>query len=210
MLFEHGCPIAPRTFYAWQARPPSKRALWDMTVTEVLTGYYEPDADGRRKPESLYGAAKTGAHLQRQGIPVAKCTVERLMWANSWAGVRRVTKVRTTVADPAATRALDLVDRTFAVDAPNRLLVADFTCVRLVTGVLVYAAFVVDAYAGQILGLGVLDGSSRPGSSSRRSARPRRCGPVKATRWWGRRFITRMPSRSTRRCTAGRRSCLLG
>ncbi|ORW26119.1 integrase, partial [Mycolicibacter nonchromogenicus] len=152
MLSEHGCKIAPRTFYAWQSRPPSKRALWDMTLTEILAGYYQADAEGRRKPESLYGAAKMWAHLRRQGIPVARCTVERLMRANGWQGVRRVKKVRTTIADPAATRAPDLVDRQFGVDAPNRLLVADFTYVRLVTGVFVYVAFVIDAYAGRILG----------------------------------------------------------
>lgn len=66
--------------------------------------------------------------------------------------MRRVNKVRTTVADPTARRAPELVDRQFGVDAPNRLLVADFTSVRLVTGVFVYTAFVVDAYAGPILG----------------------------------------------------------
>jgi transposase-like protein len=38
VLSEHGCRIAPRTFYAWLGREPSKRALWDMTVTEVLAG----------------------------------------------------------------------------------------------------------------------------------------------------------------------------
>ena len=123
-----------------------------MAIAEILAGHYEPDANGRRTPESLYGAEKMWGHLQRQGIPVAKCTVERLMRANGWQGVRRVKKVRTTIADPAATRAPDLVDRKFAVDAPNRLLVADFTYVRLVTGVFVYTAFVIDAYAGRILG----------------------------------------------------------
>lgn len=66
-----------------------------MTVTEILAGYYEPDAHGSRRPESLYGAAKMWAHLQRQGNPAAKCTVERLMRAHGWRGVRRVKKVRT-------------------------------------------------------------------------------------------------------------------
>jgi transposase InsO family protein len=37
------------------------------------------------------------AHLQREGIPVAKSTVERLMRANGWQGVRRQKKVRTTI-----------------------------------------------------------------------------------------------------------------
>lgn len=78
-------------------------------------------------------------HLQREGIPVAKSTVERLMRANGWQGVRRQKKVRTTIAapaaEPAAERAPDLVGRQFQVAAPNQLLVADFTYVRLVTGV---------------------------------------------------------------------------
>lgn len=152
VLTEHGCVIAPRTFYAWLARPPSARALWDTVITEVLAGYYEPDEHGRRKPESLYGATKMWAHLQRQGITVARCTVERLMRVNGWRGVTRRKKVRTTVADPAATRAADLVKRQFRVRAPNVLLVADFTYVRLATGVFVYTAFAIDAYAGRIVG----------------------------------------------------------
>ena len=152
MLSEHGVPIAPRTFYAWATRAPSKRALWDATITEILAGHYGPDALGRRKPESLYGSLKMWAHLQREGIPVAKSTVERLMRANGWQGVRRQKKVRTTIPDPAAVRPPDLVDRQFAVAAPNALLVADFTYVKLVTGIFVYVAFVIDAYAGSIVG----------------------------------------------------------
>jgi putative transposase len=152
VLTEHGVPIAPRTFYAWATRAPSKRALWDATITEILAGCYEPDEHGRKKPESLYGSLKMWAHLQREGIPVAKSTVERLMRRNGWQGVRRQKTIRTTIADPTATRPPDLVDRQFAVGAPNRLLVADFTYVKLITGVFVYVAFVIDAYAGAIVG----------------------------------------------------------
>lgn len=152
MLTEHGVTIAPRTFHAWATRAPSKRSLWDQAITEILSGCYEPDENGRKKPESLYGSLKMWAHLQREGIPVAKSTVERLMRANGWQGVRRQKKVRTTVPDPTADRAPDLVDRQFAVPAPNRLLVADFTYVKLVTGTFVYVAFVIDAYAGSIVG----------------------------------------------------------
>ena len=152
MLTEHGCQIAPRTFYAWLSRPPSARALWDTVITEILAGFYEPDEQGRRKPESLYGATKMWAHLQRQGIAVARCTVERLMRANGWRGVTRAKSVRTTIGDPAAARAADLVKRQFRVPAPNMLLVADFTYVRLSNGTFVYTAFAIDAYAGRILG----------------------------------------------------------
>ncbi len=92
------------------------------------------------------------AHLQREGFPVAKSPVERLMRRNGWQGVRRQKSVRTTIADPAAERAPDLVDRQFRVPTPNALVVADFTYVKLVTGVFVYVAFVIDAYAGAIIG----------------------------------------------------------
>jgi putative transposase len=126
--------------------------LWDAAISEVLAGYYEPDEHGRRQPESLYGSVKMWAHLQRQGFPVAKSTVERLMRHRGWQGVRRQKSVRTTIADPAAERAPDLVDRQFRVPTPNALVVADFTYVKLVTGVFVYVAFVIDAYAGAIIG----------------------------------------------------------
>lgn len=151
-LTARGVKISPRTFHAWAKRAPSKRALWDITLTEILAGCYEPDENGRRQPECLYGAEKMWAHLQRQGIPAARCTVERLMRANGWRGVLRRKTIRTTEADPAAVRAADLVDRQFRVPAPNLLVVADFTYVRLATGAFVYTAFVIDAYAGRILG----------------------------------------------------------
>jgi putative transposase len=66
------------------------------------------------------------AYLNREGIEVARCTVERLMRANEWRGATRARRVRTTVADPAVTRAPDLVHRQFhtahwmAPTAPER------------------------------------------------------------------------------------------
>lgn len=151
-LAVHGVQIAPRTYWAHRSAAPSKRALWDTTITEILVGIYEPDAEGKRPPESLYGSLKMWAHLQRQGIPVARCTVERIMRARGWRGVTQARRTpRTTVSDPAATRAPDLVGRRWRVNAPNLLVVADLTYVPMVAG-FGYAAFVIDAYAGLIAG----------------------------------------------------------
>jgi putative transposase len=147
-----GVQIAPRTYRAHLARPPAKRALWDAAITEVLAGHYEPDEQGRRPPECLYGATKMWAYLKRESIEVARCTVERLMRGNGWRGATRARKVRTTVADPAATRAPDLVNRQFHAAAPGLLHVADFTYVPLAGGGFGYTAFVIDAYAGLIPG----------------------------------------------------------
>jgi putative transposase len=127
-LSGHGVAISPRTFHAWRSRPPSARALRDAWLTSLLAGIFEPDPDGRRKPESLYGAAKAWGYLRRQGIAVARCTVERLMRANGWRGsTRGRRKPRTTVPDPAQPRHPDLVHRNFRAARPGQLLVADFT-----------------------------------------------------------------------------------
>ena len=151
-LSGHHVPVAPRTYWAARSRPPSRRALKDALVTRWLAAMFEPGPDGRRKPESLYGAVKAWAHLNRNGLRVARCTVERLMRANGWRGNTRRRKARTTVPDPGNPRHPDLVGRNFKAAAPGRLLVADFTYVPLVTGGFAYVAFVIDAFAGTIRG----------------------------------------------------------
>ena len=92
------------------------------------------------------------AHLQRQGVPVARRTVERLMCEHGGRGATRARRVRATVADPAATRAPDLVKRCFTAARPDALWVADFTYVPMAGGRFGYTAFVVDAFAGLIPG----------------------------------------------------------
>jgi putative transposase len=151
-LRQHGVPIAPRTYWARRSRPPSGRAVRDQFLTEVLAGIYEPDERGRRKPESLYGSCKMWEHLNRQGITVARCTVERLMRASGWRGVTRARAARTTVPDPAHSRAPDLVKRNFKASRPGLLHVADFTYVPMHGGGFGYTAFCIDAFAGLIAG----------------------------------------------------------
>ncbi len=79
------------------------------------------------------------------------------MRVNGLRGVVRRKVIRTTEADPVGSRAADLVDRNFRVPAPNLLVVADFTYVRLASGGFVYTAFVVDAFAGPDRELGMFD-----------------------------------------------------
>ena len=151
-LSAHGVPIAPRTYWARRSRPPSRRAVRDAALTEMLAQMYEPDERGRRKPESLYGSLKMWGHLNRQGVTVVRCTVERLMRAHGWRGVTRARKIRTTVPDPAHTRAPDLVNRNFTAGRPGQLHVADFSYVPVDGGGFGYTAFCVDAFSGLIAG----------------------------------------------------------
>jgi putative transposase len=152
VLCEHGIQIAPRTYWARRGAVPGKRGLWDIAVTGILASIYEADERGRRPPESLYGTVKMWAHLNRQGIPVARCTVGRLKRAHGWQGVTRGRTVRTTVPDPGAARAPDLVHRNFTAARPGQLHVADFTYVPLAGGRFACTAFVIDAFAGLIPG----------------------------------------------------------
>ena len=102
-LSAQGLAIAPRTYWARKSRLPSRRSVRDALVTGLLAGMFEPGRDGRRAPESLYGAVKAWGHLRRRGVRVARCTVERIMRANGWRGsTRQARKVRTTVPDPVA------------------------------------------------------------------------------------------------------------
>ena len=99
----------------------------------------------------VYGVRKVWRQLLREGVPVARCTVERLMRRMGLKGVVRGKPIRTTTSDKAAPCPLDHVQRQFHAPAPNRLWVADFTYVATWKG-FVYVAFVIDVYARMIVG----------------------------------------------------------
>jgi len=99
----------------------------------------------------VYGADKVWKQLNREGVRVARCTVERLMKRLGLQGVRRGKVVRTTISDKAAPCPLDRVNRQFKADRPNQLWVSDFTYVSTWQGWL-YVAFVIDVYARRIVG----------------------------------------------------------
>ena len=99
----------------------------------------------------MYGARKVWCQLQREGVAVARCTVERLMRLEGLKGVVRGETKRTTIPDEDAARPADLVDRSFEADRPDRLWLSDITYVPTWSG-FVYAALVIDAYSRFIVG----------------------------------------------------------
>jgi putative transposase len=58
---------------------------------------------------------------------------------------------RTTTRAPGPDLRPDLVERDFTAPAPNRLWVADITCVKTHSG-WVYASFVMDVFSRRIVG----------------------------------------------------------
>jgi putative transposase len=84
------------------------------------------------------------AGLNREGVRVARCTVERLMREMGLSGARRGKAFKvTTRHDDRQHRPADLVDRNFKAPAPNRLWVPDLTYVKTHAG-WVYGAFILD------------------------------------------------------------------
>jgi len=137
-------PIAPSTYHARKSRSPSARALRDGVLQEEIRRVYDANF-------SVYGPRKVWRQLHREGCPVARRTVERLMRTMGLRGAIRGKTWKTTTPDTNAPRPADLVDRQFAVPAPNRLWVAELTYIRTWAG-MTYAAFVIDAYSRMILG----------------------------------------------------------
>ena len=86
-----------------------------------------------------------------EGLPIARCTVQRLMRRLGLEGVRRGKKIRTTQPDAARPCPLDLVNRQFNAECPDQLWVADFTYVSTWQGQM-FTAFVIDVYARRIVG----------------------------------------------------------
>jgi transposase InsO family protein len=141
------------TYYATRRREnrPSRRALRDVELVPVIRRAWEDS-------KQLYGARKIWKQLRRDGVRVARCTVERLMRAENMTGVvAKRGKPRTTVPGDAASRPRDLVERDFRAPAPNQLWVTDITYVELVGGGFCYTAFVTDVFSRAIVGWQVGD-----------------------------------------------------
>jgi putative transposase len=142
-------PIAPSTYYEQKARErdPDRRPLRAIR-DEALKPEVQRVWDENFR---VYGAHKVWKQLNREGLRVARCTVERLMRSLGLRGVVRGKKFKTTIPDELADRRLDRVNRTFTVSRPNALWVADLTYVATWRG-LVFVAFVIDAFARRIVG----------------------------------------------------------
>jgi putative transposase len=136
--------IAPSSYYAARSRPPSARALADEELKPKITAIHAENF-------AVYGAYKVWRVLRRKGENVGRDRVARLMGALGLVGATRERSIRTTRPADLAARPADLVDRTFAAAAPNRLWVADLTYVWTVAG-FCYTAFVVDVFSRRIVG----------------------------------------------------------
>nr|WP_246869129.1 IS3 family transposase [Saccharopolyspora sp. ASAGF58] len=146
--------FAVSTYYATKKRQeqPSDRRLRDEELIPEIRAVWEQQGKG------MYGARKVWKQLLREGVKVARCTVERLMRAEGMTGVVATRhRPRTTIPGSADTRPRDLVERDFRAPAPNQLWVTDVTYVDILDGDFCYTAFVTDVFSRAIVGWQVSD-----------------------------------------------------
>jgi transposase InsO family protein len=142
-------PIAPSQYYEHKARQANperlpQRARRDAVVRERIRGVWDANFQ-------VYGVRKVWRQMHREGTPVARCTVKRLMRQMGLQGAIRGREFKTTIPDDTAARPPDLVQRNFTATRPNQLRVSDLTYVATWNG-FVYVAFVIDVFARKIVG----------------------------------------------------------
>ena len=141
--------VSPSGYYAWLARRPSARTVSDRDLTARIVTIWE-------KSHRTYGAPRIHAELAESGIGVGRKRVARLMAAARIQGVTRRKWIRTTIRDPRARPAPDLVERRFRADRPNLIWVADITEIATWEGSLFLAA-VQDVWSRRIVGWALAD-----------------------------------------------------
>ena len=139
-----GFHAAGSVLYAARSRPASRRSIDDAVLKPSISRVHAANS-------AVYGVRKTWRQLRREGVPVGRDRVARLMDELGLAGATRLKRVRTTFPAPIAGRPADLVDRVLTASAPDHLWVADLTYVWTRAGSC-YAAFVIDAFSRRIVG----------------------------------------------------------
>jgi putative transposase len=140
--------VARSGFYAWRDRPPSARAQVDAELTGLIHQLHDAS-------RGTYGSPRLHADLRAAGRRCGRKRVARLMRQAGLAGCHR-RRPRTTIADPAATPAPNLVQRHFNPLAPDQLWLADITYVPTGEGWL-YLATVLDAFSRRVVGWAMAD-----------------------------------------------------
>jgi transposase InsO family protein len=146
------CGVARSSYYSWaeQFHAGPDDACWDEAI---LSNWIY---DVWKRARGRYGVPRVTAELWRAGVQVNHKRVERIMGELGIAGRRARRKWRTTIADPAATPAPDLIGRDFQRDRPDQLWLGDLTYIPTDEG-FVYVTSVLDAATRRLLGWSITD-----------------------------------------------------
>ncbi|MGH8914898.1 MAG: IS3 family transposase [Acidimicrobiia bacterium] len=144
------CEVSRSAYYAWAAKDGPDEAT--RAEADLANRIYDIWAASRGR----YGVPRVVVSLWRAGIQVNRKRVERLMAELGLQGRCGRRKLRTTVRDPKATPAADLVERDFWARDLDQLWVGDVTSIPTAEGWL-YLASVIDVCSRRLVGWSMAD-----------------------------------------------------
>lgn len=136
-------------FYAWKQRPLCARKREDGELSTRIQEVFEHH-------HHHYGSPRIHAELRGQGIRCGRKRVVRLMQILKLSARRRKKRMVTTISDPDASFAPNLLQRAFEAEAPNTKWVTDITFIETLEGWLFLAA-VLDLFSRAIVGWAMAD-----------------------------------------------------
>ncbi|MDA5283867.1 IS3 family transposase, partial [Streptomyces sp. Isolate_45] len=145
--------ISRSSFYYWRrtAADRADRQAADALLAARIRAVHQ-ESDG------TYGAPRITAELREDsGEAVNHKRVARIMRASGIQGVRLRRRHRTTVPDPAAAVAPDLIGRGFTAERPNTKYVGDITYLPIDGGKFCYLATVIDLASRRLAGWAIAD-----------------------------------------------------
>jgi transposase InsO family protein len=144
--------IARSSFYYWRATAADRaaRAASDARLAARIRLAH-------RASKGTYGVPRITAELRDGGDAVNHKRVARVMRAHKIAGLRLRRRHRTTITDPAAAKAPDLIGRNFTADTPNTKYVGDITYLPIEGGRFLYLATAIDLASRRLAGWAIAD-----------------------------------------------------
>jgi putative transposase len=137
-------------YYDWLKRKPSQRQKANEVLLAAIRRVYQAS-------RQTYGSPRIHAALQQQGVTASRKRIARLMQQDGLAA-KRACKKRpvTTLRDPGARAAPNLLAQDFTAHRPDEIWLADITYLETAEGWL-YLAVVMDLFSRVIVGWSMAD-----------------------------------------------------
>ncbi|WP_435812655.1 IS3 family transposase [Streptomyces mirabilis] len=132
-----------------RARAAARQATDDQLARRIRAVHTASDG--------TYGVPRITAELRDDGEHINHKRVARVIRSIGLAGLRLRKKHRTTIPDPAAMKAADLIGRDFTAERPNTKYVGDITYLPVSGAKPLYLATVIDLCSRRLAGWAIAD-----------------------------------------------------
>ena len=143
--------VARSSYYYWRSTAEVRAAR--QAADTLLAGQIRKI----HAADNTYGAPRITAELRDNGTAVNHKRVERVMRGIGVQGLRLRRRTRTTIPDPAAAKAPDLIGRDFTAAAINQRYVGDITYLPVGERGFLYLATVIDLHSRRLAGWAIAD-----------------------------------------------------